>query len=94
VGDHVFLKVNSKGSFLKLGNCSKMATCYCGSFEILERIGPVAYMFSLPTSMCINNVFHVSLLKKCVPNSNHVIDWNVIQVCCWGKSPHGLANRV
>jgi hypothetical protein len=30
--------------------------------------------------MSINNVFHVSLLNKYVPNVNHVIDWNVIQV--------------
>jgi hypothetical protein len=37
-------------------------------------------MLSLPTSMHIHNVFHVSLLKKYVPDTNHVIDWNVIQV--------------
>jgi hypothetical protein len=80
VGDHVFLKVKAKRSSLKLGNCSKLAARYCGSFEILERIGPVAYMLSLPASMCIHNVFHVSLLKKYVPDANHVIDWNVIQV--------------
>jgi hypothetical protein len=30
--------------------------------------------------MCIHNVFHVSFLKKYVPDANHVIDWNVIQV--------------
>jgi hypothetical protein len=30
--------------------------------------------------MHIHNVFHVSLLKKYVPDTNHVIDWNVIQV--------------
>jgi hypothetical protein len=40
----------------------------------------VAYMLALPTSMIIHNVFHVSLLKKYIPNANHVIDWNVIQV--------------
>ena len=37
-------------------------------------------MLALPTSMCIHNVLHVSLLKKYVPDANHVIDWNVIQV--------------
>jgi hypothetical protein len=35
VGDHVLLKVNAKRSSLKLGNCSKPATCYCGPFEII-----------------------------------------------------------
>jgi hypothetical protein len=80
VGDHVFLKVKANRSSLKLGNCSKLAARYCGPFEILERIGPVAYMIALPASMYVHNVFHVSLLKKYIPDINHVIDWNVIQV--------------
>jgi hypothetical protein len=78
VGDHVFLKVKAKRSSLRLGNCSKLAAHYCGPFEILERIGHVAYMLSLSASMCIHNVFHVSFLKKYVFDVNHVIDWNVI----------------
>jgi hypothetical protein len=80
VGDNVFLKVKANRSFLKLGNFAKLATIFCGPFEILERIGPVAYMLTLPASMNVHNVFHVSLLKKYIPDANHVIDWNVIQV--------------
>jgi hypothetical protein len=80
VGDHVFLKVKTNMSSLKLGSCAKLAARFCGPFEILERIGPVAYMLSLPASMTVHNVFHVSLLKKYVPDANNVIDWNVIQV--------------
>jgi hypothetical protein len=37
-------------------------------------------MISLPASMSVHNVFHVSFLKKYIPDANHVIDWNVIQV--------------
>jgi hypothetical protein len=80
VGDHVFLKVKAIKSSMKLGNYSKLAACYCGPFEILERIGPISYMIALPTSMSVHNIFHVSLLKKYIPDANHVIDWNVIQV--------------
>jgi hypothetical protein len=80
VGDHFFLKVKANTSSLKLGNCSKLAAKYCGPFEILERVGPVAYMLALPTFMTVHNVFHVSLLKKYIHDPNHVIDWNVIQV--------------
>jgi hypothetical protein len=80
VGEHVFLKVKANRSSLKLGNCAKLAARFCGPFEILERIGPVAYMLALPTSMTVHNVFHVSLLKKYIPVANHVIYWNVIQV--------------
>jgi hypothetical protein len=30
--------------------------------------------------MRVHNVFHVSLLKKYVPDPNYIIDWTVIQV--------------
>ena len=49
-------------------------------FEILDRIGPIAYMLAFPASMNVHNVFHVSLLKKCVHDPNIVIDWHMIQV--------------
>jgi hypothetical protein len=72
--------VKANKSSLKLGNCSKLEARYCGPFEILERIGPVAYIIALHVSMSVHNVFHVSLLKKYIPDANHVIYWNVIQV--------------
>jgi hypothetical protein len=78
VDDHVFLKVKANISSLKLGGCAKLAARFFRPFEILERIGPVAYMIALPASMYVNNVFHVSFLKKYIPDVNHVIDWNVI----------------
>jgi hypothetical protein len=37
-------------------------------------------MLSLPASMSIHNVLHVLLLKKYIPDGNHVIDWNLIHV--------------
>jgi hypothetical protein len=80
VGEHVFLKVKVKRSSIRLGCFPKLAARYCGPFEILEKIGPVAYMLAFPASMRVHNVFHVSLLKKYVPDPNHIIDWTVIQV--------------
>ena len=80
VGDHVFLKVRPKKSSLNLGNYSKLAARYRGPFEVLTKIGPVVYELALPDCIRVHNVFHVSLLKKYIPDTNHVIDWNVIQV--------------
>jgi hypothetical protein len=80
VGYYVFLKVKANRSSLKLGNYAKLAARFCGPFEILEWIGPVAYMLALPSSMTVHNVFHVSFLKKYIPDANHVINWIVIQV--------------
>jgi hypothetical protein len=80
VGEHVFLNVKAKRSLLRLGCCPKLAARYCGPFEILNNIGPIAYMITFPASMRVHNAFHVSLLKKYVSNPNHVIDWIMIQV--------------
>jgi hypothetical protein len=80
VGEHVLWKVNPKKSSLNLGSCTKIASIFCGPFEILDRIGIVAYMFAFFASMNVHNVFHVSFLKKYVHNHNLVIDWNLIQV--------------
>jgi hypothetical protein len=60
VGDHDFLKVKANRSSLELGNCSKLAARCCRLFEILERIGRVAYIPALTASMTVHNVFHIS----------------------------------
>jgi len=80
VGEHVILKVNPKKFSLKLGGYTKLESRLCGPFEILDRIGPIAYMLALPISMNMHIVLHVSFLKKCVHYPNHVINWHLIQV--------------
>ena len=80
LGDHIFLKVKPRKNSSNLGNCSKLNTKYCEPFEILNRVGPIACELALPTSIKVHNIFHVSLLKKCIPDESHVIDWNTIQV--------------
>ena len=78
VGEHVLLKVKRKKSSLKLGSCTKLATIFCGPFEILDIIEPVVYMLALPTSMNVHNLFHVSLLKTYVHDPTPVTDWHLI----------------
>ena len=80
VGDHVYLRVKPKKSSLKLGNCTKLAPRFCGPFQILERIRPIAYQLVLPVHLKIHNVFHVSLLKRYIHDFAHLIDWNVVQL--------------
>ena len=72
VGDHVYLRVKAKKSSLKLGSCAKLSPRYCGTFALLERIGPVAYRIAFPSITRDHNFFHVSLLKKYVHDPNHV----------------------
>jgi hypothetical protein len=80
MGEHLFLKVKAKISFLRLASFPKLATRYCGPFEILEKIWLDACILVLLSSMRVHIVFHVSLLQKHVANPNHIIDWIVIQV--------------
>jgi hypothetical protein len=78
--DHVYLRIRPRISSLRMGNCAKLAPQFCGPFEIVDRVGPVAYRLVLPPTVKTHNILHVSLLKKYVHDSNHIIDWFVIQV--------------
>ena len=46
----------------------------------------MAYKMALPTHLRIHDFFHISLLRKYVYESTHIIDWNVVQVEPEGKS--------
>ena len=69
-----------KKSSLRLGSCDKLAPRYCGPFEILSKIGQVAYQLALPPNLRVHNVFHISVLKKNVHDSTHVANWNDVQM--------------
>ena len=62
-GDHVFLKVMPKGGVVRFSKRGKLSPRFIGPFEMLERIGIVAYRLALPPSMLgVHDVFHVSML--------------------------------
>ena len=47
VGDHVFLKVMPTRGVVRFGKRGKLSPRFIGPFEILERIGTVAYQFGV-----------------------------------------------
>ena len=76
----MFIKVRPKKISLRLGSCDKLAPRYCGTFEILSKIGQVAYQLTLPPNSRVHNVFHIYVLKKYVHDATHVVNWNDVQV--------------
>lgn len=48
---------------------------------MLEKIGPVAYRIVLPPNLSgVHNVFHVSMLRKYVPDLTHVVDYQPLDI--------------
>ena len=81
VGDHVFLKVMPKRGVVRFGKCGKLSPRFIGPFEILERVGTVAYRLALPPSMSsVHEVFHVSMLQRYTLDPAHVVDSGEIEV--------------
>ncbi|GJV67010.1 putative reverse transcriptase domain-containing protein [Tanacetum coccineum] len=80
VGESVLLKVSSWKGVMHFGKKGKLAPRYVGPFEILERIGPVAYRLRLPEELIgVHDTFHVSNLKKCLGNANLHVPLNEIK---------------
>ena len=81
VGDHSFLKVMPKRGVVRFGKQGKPSPRFIGPFEILERVGTVAYRLDLLPSMSgVHEVFHVSMLRRYTPDPAHVVDWGEIEV--------------
>eukprot|EP00253_Pinus_taeda_P011684 PITA_11684 len=80
VGDHVFVRIQPRRSTLQWSGCAKLAPRYFGPFQILARVGPVAYQIALPSHIRIHNVFHVSVLKQYFYDPKHVIQWQNVRV--------------
>ena len=90
VGDHIFLKVMPKIGVVRFGKRGKLSPRFIGPFEILERVGIVAYRLALPPSMSgVHEVFHVSMLRKYTPDPAHVGDWGQIEVDTDGTFEEG-----
>nr|GFB50461.1 putative reverse transcriptase domain-containing protein [Tanacetum cinerariifolium] len=81
VEDQVLLKVSPWNGVIRFKKKGKLAPRYVGPFEILERVGPVAYRLRFPEELCsVHDTFHVLNLKKCLADANLHVPLDKIKV--------------
>nr|XP_012575469.1 uncharacterized protein LOC105853019 [Cicer arietinum] len=59
----------------------KLTPRFIGPYQILKRVGNVAYQIALPPSLSnLHSVFHVSQLRKYIFDPSHVIESDKVQI--------------
>ena len=80
-GEHVFLRVTPMTGVGRVIKSRKLTPKFIGPYQILRRIGPVAYQIALPPFLSnLHNVFHVSQLRKYISDPSHVIEPDTVQL--------------
>ena len=80
-GDHVFLRVTPKLGLRGVFKTKKLCPRFIGPYQILRRVGSVAYQLALPPSMSgLHDVFHVSQLRKYIPDPYRPVELEQIDL--------------
>ena len=81
IGEKVFLKVSPWKKVMRFGRKGKLSLRLIGLYEVIEKLGPVAYRLALPTKLeNIQNVFHVSMLMRYISDPSHVVSSETIEL--------------
>ena len=82
---------------MRFGQRGKLAPRFIGPFEILQKVGPVAYRLALPPALAsIHDVFHVSMLRRYIRDPSHVISYQPLQLrddATFRKQPTQILKR-
>ncbi|XP_070057399.1 uncharacterized protein [Nicotiana tomentosiformis] len=81
VGERVLLPVSPMKGVMRFGKKGKLCPRFVGLFEVIRRVGEVAYELALPLSLAeVHPVFHISMLLKYQANPSHVLDFSSVQL--------------
>ena len=71
------LKVSPMKGVMRFGKRGKLSPRYFGPFEVLKRIGEVAYELALPPALLgVHPVFHLSMVKRYHGDGTCIIRWD------------------
>ena len=77
----VFLRISPWKGVLRYRKRGKLSPRYIGPYRIVERIEEVAYRLELPSDLDrIHDVFHVSILRKYIPDPSHVLREQPVEI--------------
>ncbi|XP_021717021.1 uncharacterized protein LOC110684892 [Chenopodium quinoa] len=66
---------------MRFGKRGKLSPKYIGPYAIIRKVGKVAYKLDLPNELeRVHNVFHVSQIRKCIPDVSHVLQPETIEM--------------
>ncbi|XP_059302256.1 uncharacterized protein LOC132054227 [Lycium ferocissimum] len=78
-GEEVFLKISPMKGVIQFGKRGKLSPRYVGPFEILCRIGDVAYELALPPGLSsVHPIVHVSMLKRYHSDGSYIVRWDSV----------------
>ena len=80
-GDKVMLKVSPWKGVIRFRKHGKLSPRFIGPFEIIARVGKVAYRLELPDDLSgIHNTFHVSYLRKCLADKSAYVPYEDLEI--------------
>ena len=81
IWEKVFLKVSPWKKVMRFGKKGKLSLRFIGPYEVIEKVGPVAYRLELPPELeKIHSVFHVSMLRRYRSDPSHVVSSEIMEL--------------
>ena len=81
IGDRIFLNISPWKCILRFGKRGKLSPRYIGPYEIVSKVGSIAYKLKLPPELSrIHDTFHVSMLRKYISYPSHVLREQPVQL--------------